>query len=283
MLTVNGYAKINLTLDILGKRADGYHEVEMIMQTVELHDSLELAKRPTGIELNADAPGLPLGEKNLAWQAADLILGEHLPGAGVHIGLTKRIPMAAGLAGGSADAAAVLRGVNELYDLKLPPTELCRLGARLGSDIPFCIMGGTMMATGRGEVLRRLPDFAPTWVVLAKPEESVSTAWAYRKFDEIGANVHPSAAEMERKIAAGDVGGAAKLVANVLENAVCAEHEIISQIKKVMLDNGAAGALMSGSGSAVFALAESEDVAEKIAAALPEVTTWVTKTIQELR
>ena len=168
-IIVDGNAKINLTLDILGKRPDGYHEVAMVMQSIGLHDTVKLSKIPRGIELVLDVPGLEADEQNLAWRAAQLLLGgEETPG-GVRIELTKRIPIAAGLAGGSADAAAVLRGVNALYHLGLTQEELCAYGAKLGSDIPFCIMGGTMMATGRGEVLEALSPVPPVWVVLAKP------------------------------------------------------------------------------------------------------------------
>ena len=190
MITVEGNAKINLTLDILGKRPDGYHEVAMVMQSIGLHDTLTLSKISSGIELTLDVPGLEADERNLAWRAARLLLdGEGVKG-GVRIALTKRIPIAAGLAGGSADAAAVLRGVNALYELGLTQAELCAYGAKLGSDIPFTIVGGTMLATGRGEVLEALDPVPPFWVVLAKPKISVSTAWAYKHYDEQGAEQH---------------------------------------------------------------------------------------------
>ncbi|MBQ5501766.1 MAG: 4-(cytidine 5'-diphospho)-2-C-methyl-D-erythritol kinase, partial [Selenomonas sp.] len=169
MVTVEANAKINLTLDILGKRPDGYHEVAMVMQTVGLHDTLTLEKREQGISLNINVPWLKADEKNLAWRAAALVQEEFGLTGGVHIELIKRIPVAAGLAGGSADAAAVLKGMSELYGLNLSDNKLCELGAKLGSDIPFCLLGGTMLATGRGEVLKRLPDMPETWVVLVKP------------------------------------------------------------------------------------------------------------------
>ena len=191
MVTVEANAKINLTLDILGKRPDGFHEVAMVMQTIGLHDTLVMEKTERDIELSINVPWLKADEKNLAWRAAELIRQEYGLEGGVRIELTKRIPVAAGLAGGSADAAAVLKGMNDLYGLQLDEKKLCELGARLGSDIPFCIMGGTMLATGRGEVLTRLSDMPETWVVLAKPRVSVSTAWAYQNYDEQGAERHP--------------------------------------------------------------------------------------------
>ena len=187
MVTIEANAKINLTLDILGKRPDGFHEVAMVMQTIGLHDTMVMEKTESEIELSISVPWLKADEKNLAWRAAELMRQEFNLGGGVRMELTKRIPIAAGLAGGSADAAAVLKGMNDLYGLQLSEEKLCELGARLGSDIPFCIKGGTMLATGRGEVLKRLSDMPETWVVLAKPRISVSTAWAYQNYDEQGA------------------------------------------------------------------------------------------------
>ena len=279
---MEGRAKINLTLDILGTREDGFHEVAMVMQAVGLSDVLTLEKRETsGVGLTIDVPWLRADEKNLAYRAAKLMQEEyHLPG-GVEIHLTKRIPMAAGLAGGSADAAAVLRGMDALYELGAGDEKLCELGARLGSDIPFTLMGGTMLATGRGEVLRRLPDFPETFVVLAKPHVSVSTAWAYGAYDTHPAEQHPDNDAMIRAIEAGDRRKAASFLCNVLESATIKRYEVISKLKEMMKEAGAMASLMSGSGPTVFGLAKTREQAEKIAAAvrLPDVDVFITKTI----
>ena len=279
---MEGRAKINLTLDILGTREDGFHEVAMVMQAVGLSDVLTLEKREApGVGLSIDVPWLRADEKNLAYRAAKLMQEEyHLPG-GVEIHLTKRIPMAAGLAGGSADAAAVLRGMDELYELGAGDEKLCELGARLGSDIPFTLMGGTMLATGRGEVLRRLPDFPETYVVLAKPHVSVSTAWAYGAYDAHPAERHPDNDAMIRAIEAGARRKAASFLCNVLESATIKRYEDISKLKEMMKEAGAFASLMSGSGPTVFGFAETREQAEKVAEAvrLPDVDVFVTKTV----
>ena len=271
-IIVDGNAKINLTLDILGKRPDGYHEVAMVMQSIGLHDTVKLSKIPRGIELVLDVPGLEADEQNLAWRAAQLLLGGEETSGGVRIELTKRIPIAAGLAGGSADAAAVLRGVNALYHLGLTQAELCAYGAKLGSDIPFCIMGGTMMATGRGEVLEALSPVPPFWVVLAKPKISVSTAWAYRNYDEQGTEVHPDNAAIREKIAGHDREGIASLLCNVLERVTIKQYPVIAQYKAWMMEKGALASMMSGSGPTVFGLFSSEGEAQSAAAYLEERT-----------
>ena len=282
MIKIEGNAKINLTLDILGKRPDGYHEVAMVMQSVGLHDTIEMDKAKEGISLSINVPWLRADEKNLAWRAAALMQQEYgLPG-GVKMRLTKRIPVAAGLAGGSADAAAVLRGMDQLYELGLSEDKLCELGARLGSDIPFCLRRGTMLATGRGEVLTRLADMPETWVVLAKPRISVSTAWAYQNYDEQGAEQHPDNERIQQEIARGDRKGVAKLLCNVLESVTIKRYAVISRYKELMMEQGAMASMMSGSGPTVFGLAESRGTANKIADCLRASTkadVFVTRTM----
>ena len=272
MLTIEANAKINLTLDILGKRADGYHEVAMVMQSIGLFDTLCLEKAATGVALEIDVPGLEADETNLAWQAAQMVINRcQLPG-GVHIRLEKRIPVAAGLAGGSADAAAVLRGMNRLYGLGLTDTELCHMGQELGSDVPFCILGGTMLATGRGEVLERLPDMPECYVVLAKPPISVSTAWAYQHYDQSGAGQHPDNQAIRQQIAAGNLKGISKLLCNVLESVTIKKYEEISVYKQIMCAHGAMASMMSGSGPTVFALVATREAAENLAALVKKTT-----------
>ena len=283
MVTVEANAKINLTLDILGKRPDGYHEVAMVMQTVGLHDTLTLEKREQGISLNINVPWLKADEKNLAWRAAALVQEEFGLTGGVHIELIKRIPVAAGLAGGSADAAAVLKGMSELYGLNLSDNKLCELGAKLGSDIPFCLLGGTMLATGRGEVLKRLPDMPETWVVLVKPRISVSTAWAYQNYDEQGAERHPDNEAIQKEIASGNRKGVAKLLCNVLESVTINKYDVIERYKQMMLAKGAMASMMSGSGPTVFALAKNREQAEEIAGFMRQeknADVFVTRTFQ---
>ena len=283
MVTVEANAKINLTLDILGKRQDGFHEVAMVMQSIGLHDTLTMEKTTGRIELTINVPWLKADEKNLAWRAAELVRQEYGLEGGVRIELTKRIPIAAGLAGGSADAAAVLKGMNELYDLQMSTQKLCELGARLGSDIPFCIMGGTMLATGRGEVLTRLSDMPETWVVLAKPRISVSTAWAYQNYDEQGAEKHPDNEAVKRAINRGNRKAVAGLLCNVLESVTIKKYDVIAEYKQMMLDKGAMASMMSGSGPTVFGLAKSREQAEAIADVLRQNTNadvFVTRTFQ---
>lgn len=272
MITLNANAKINLTLDILGRREDGYHEVAMVMQEISLHDTLAIKKTGAGIRLSIAFEGkdglLPADESNLCWRAAALMRREYGLSGGVSMELVKRIPMAAGLAGGSADAAAVLKGMNLLYGLGITEERLCELGAALGSDVPFCLMGGTMLATGRGEVLTRLPDFPETFLVLAKPEEGVSTAWAYQAYDAGYDGPHPDNEAMLAAIKAGSRRRAAELLCNVLEGVTVKKHGIIEAYKKAMLQQGILASMMSGSGPAVFGLAEDEAAAAKAAAAV---------------
>ena len=282
MIKIEGNAKINLTLDILGKRPDGYHEVAMVMQSIGLHDTIEMDKAKEGIALSINVPWLRADEKNLAWRAAALMQQEYGLRGGVRMRLTKRIPVAAGLAGGSADAAAVLRGMDRLYKLGLSDDQLCELGARLGSDIPFCLRRGTMLATGRGEVLTRLADMPETWVVLAKPRISVSTAWAYQNYDEQGAEQHPDNERIQQEIARGNRKGVAKLLCNVLESVTIKRYAVISRYKELMLEQGAMASMMSGSGPTVFGLAESRGTANKIADCLRASTkadVFVTRTM----
>lgn len=272
LLTLSANAKINLTLDILGTRKDGYHEVAMIMQEISLHDTLSMGKINQGISLTIAIEGqqgtLPADESNLCWKAAALVQKEYNLQEGVEIHLIKRIPMAAGLAGGSADAAAVLKGMNHLFRLGMTEARLCELGARLGSDIPFCIMGGTMLATGRGEVLTRLPSFPRLSVVLAKPPVGVSTAWAYKTYDAGYDGPHPDNEAMLEAIHGGDAHKAASLLCNVLEGVTETEHPVIADYKRLMMEHGAMASMMSGSGPTVFGLVREKQQAWHLADAL---------------
>lgn len=283
MIKINANAKINLTLDILGKRADGYHEVKMIMQEIDLFDLIDI-RRDTlngGINILSDIPGLEM-EKNLAYKAAKLLVDKFAIKDGVAIELVKRIPIAAGLAGGSADAAGVIVGMNEEFDLKLTEKEMCELGAQIGSDVPFCICGGTMLAEGRGERLTRLPDMPACYIVLAKPQVEVSTAWAYSEYDKVETAVHPNTDAAIAALKEKNLEKISDNLCNVLESVTEKKYREITMLKEVMLHEGALSCMMSGSGPTVFGIARDKETAERIAAKLEnfdEVRVVVTKTV----
>ena len=280
-LSLKAHAKINLTLEVLGKRPDGYHEVAMIMQSVSLHDTVTLSLRDSGISLACDRPDLPCDSGNLAFRAADLLRREYGVARGVQIELTKRIPLAAGLAGGSTDAAAVLKGLNRLWQLALPAAELERLAARLGSDVPFCLQGGTSLATGRGENLTALPDFSGHGVVLANPPLQVSTAWVYGNFR--GSNqCRPEVSRLRQWIGQQNFSAVAAALFNDLESVTIPAYPQIAAIKDQLLQAGAAGVLMSGSGPTVFALAPDPAAAGEVAGRVawdPDVTVFIAETV----
>ncbi|WP_025693322.1 4-(cytidine 5'-diphospho)-2-C-methyl-D-erythritol kinase [Paenibacillus zanthoxyli] len=258
-------AKINLMLDVLHKRPDGFHEVEMIMTMVDLADRLEMSElRRDTIIISSQAGYIPLDEKNLAFQAAKLLKERYGVGQGVHIHLDKKIPVAAGLAGGSSDAAAALRGLNRLWRLGLPGEELQELGAELGSDVPFCVTGGTALATGRGERLTPIASMPQCWVVLAKPPINVSTAEVYGKLRADRIAVHPSARLMREAIEAGDFQAVCGRLGNVLEEVTLKLHPEVQQLKEAMIRLGAEGVLMSGSGPTVFGLVSKQSKVARI-------------------
>lgn len=258
-------AKINLLLDVLRKRDDGYHEVEMIMTMVDLADRLEMSELPRDqIVLSSQAGFIPLDEKNLAFQAAKLIKERYGVKQGVYIHLDKHIPVAAGLAGGSSDAAATLRGLNRLWQLGLSTAELEELGAELGSDVPFCIRGGTAIARGRGERLETIDNPPQCWVVLAKPPINVSTAEVYGKLRANELKEHPSISGMVEAIRKQSFADVCAGLGNVLESVTLDRYPEVRQIKEVMTKLGADGVLMSGSGPTVFGLVSKESKISRI-------------------
>ena len=261
------YAKINLGLDVLGLRPDKYHEVAMVMQSVGLADTLTISENPE-LVVTCDNAALPAGPENLAWKAAVLMGQVANREPLVKIELQKRIFVAAGLAGGSTDAAAVLRGLNRLWQLGLSLGKLERLGAKLGSDVPFCIRGGTSLATGRGEILTPLPDLPIQTVILAKPRVAVSTPWAYREFDKQKNVRHPDVRALVTAVQQQDLDGVLRECGNVLEPVTVAKHPVLNEIKAKMRAAGVRLALMSGSGPTVFGIAPDGVVAAKVAAAL---------------
>lgn len=269
MISEKAKAKINLTLDVLYKRPDGYHEVEMVMQTVDLSDHLLFEERgDSEITLSCGVPYIPLDHRNLAYKAAALLREKLGLKKGIHISIEKNIPVAAGLAGGSSDGAATLRGLNRMWRLGLSLDELALIGAELGSDVPFCVYGGTAIARGRGEIIERLPSAAPLWVVLVKPPIAVSTADVYGNLNARQISSHPNTHAMVQALQTGDVEQIVNSLGNVLENVTFAMYPEVEKLKQQMVKFGAMGALMSGSGPTVFALADRESRANRIYNAL---------------
>ena len=250
------FAKLNLTLDVLGKREDGYHDIKSVMQAISIRDDVEIdvgTGAPWRLECTAE--GIPTDETNLAWAAAKVYCQAlHKDPGGIAIRIHKRIPSGAGLGGGSADAAAVLRALNRHYGDPLSVLALAELGAQVGSDVPFCVLCGTAMAEGRGERLRKLPDMPECVFVVCKPDFSVSTPELYRKIDSVAIPKHPDHMAMESALLAGDLGKIADLIYNVFDPVVTAEHLELNYIKSVCNSYGALGMQMTGSGSAVYAI-----------------------------
>ncbi|UOQ91350.1 4-(cytidine 5'-diphospho)-2-C-methyl-D-erythritol kinase [Halobacillus shinanisalinarum] len=257
-------AKINLSLDVLHKRKDGFHEVEMVMTTVDLADRIELSRLRSGaIRVESENRFVPNDERNLAYRAAKLMKDHYKIDKGVRIFIEKNIPVAAGLAGGSSDAAAVLRGVNKIWGIDASLNELAELGAKIGSDVSFCVYGGTALARGRGEQILELPSPPPCWVVLAKPTLGVSTQTIYQKLDPKTA-FHPNTKGMMEALQQGDFDAICAHVGNALEGVTTKLHPEVNQIKEQMRQAGADAVLMSGSGPTVFALVGQEARAQRI-------------------
>lgn len=254
-------AKINLTLDIIGKLDNGYHDLRMIMQTIDLCDELTFqTTTEPGIRLkmNKSLPdGCPM-EQNLVYRAADLIQQKYQISSGLEIYLDKQIPAAAGLAGGSTDCAATLTALNNLYELQLSQQELCEIGVSLGADVPFCIRQGTMLSEGIGEILTPLPPLPPLWVLLIKPDISVSTGYVYGHFDMAQVTDHPKTERIIDAIHHKDATTVAHHLSNVLETVTIPTYPIIQEIKEFLLQEDAIGALMSGSGPSTYGLYQDE-------------------------
>lgn len=263
-ITLKALAKINLGLDVVRRREDGYHEVCMVMQTIHLYDKLEIAKeREKGIYITSNLSYVPTNENNLVYKAGKLLMDEFDIKEGVSVNLQKRIPVAAGMAGGSTDAAAMLYGMNRIFDLGLSRQELMDRGVKIGADVPYCLMRGTALAEGIGEKLTSLPPMVKCPVLIAKPQISVSTKFVYQnlKLDEntIHPNIHQLVTDIKRK----DLHAIASDMGNVLESVTIPEYPIIAQIKEQMMKSGAVNAMMSGSGPTVFGLFEDEETVQK--------------------
>ena len=270
-MRLKAYGKINLALDVVRKRPDGYHEVKMIMQTVKIYDGIELYVTNTGkIEVETNLFFLPNNENNLVYKAAKLLMDEFGVKKGLKIKLQKVIPVAAGMAGGSSDAASVMYGVNRLFKLGLTTQQLMERGVKIGADVPYCIMRGTALSEGIGEKLTRLPAPPKTAVLVAKPPISVSTKFVYENLHLDTLERLPDVDAMVRAIEAKDLQGIADNMENVLETVTVKEYPVIEEIKQVIRENGAINALMSGSGPTVFGLFRNKKQAEKVKELLRE-------------
>ncbi len=270
-IKLKALGKINLGLDVLGRRPNGYHDVRMVMQTVYLYDQILLEKTDKeGISLETNLFYLPVNENNLAYRAAKMLIDEFAIKEGVHISLEKHIPVAAGMAGGSSNAAAVLYGMNRLFQLGLTDQELMDRGVQLGADVPYCIMRGTVLAEGIGEKLTPLPAMPKCHVLLAKPPISVSTQKVYEKLDAQEVTKHPDIDGILLGLQTGDLKKITSSMGNVLENVTITEYPQIESIKDVMKEEGALNAMMSGSGPTVFGIYDDKMLARRAAARIRE-------------
>lgn len=263
-ISLKALAKINLGLDVVRRREDGYHEVRMIMQTIHLFDRVNIEKTSEpGIRIKTNLSYLPVNENNLIYKAGRLLMDEFDITEGVSVDLEKRIPVAAGMAGGSTDAAAMLYGMNKMFGLGLSMQELKDRGVKIGADVPYCLMRGTALAEGIGEKLKSLPPMIKCPVLIAKPQISVSTKFVYEnlKLDEMAK--HPDIDQLIKDIKAKDLKGVCDHMGNILETVTIPNYPIIAEIKKNMIENGATGAMMSGSGPTVFGLFDDAEKAKQ--------------------
>ncbi len=262
-INLRAYAKINLGLDVVGRRDDGYHLVSMVMQSVRLFDKLTITKSDEeGIRLTTNLDFLPVNDNNLVVKAARLLMEEYNVKEGVDIYLEKHIPVAAGMAGGSSDCAAALYGINRLFNLNLSNKELMDRGVTLGADVPYCIMRGTALSEGIGEKLKRLSPMPDCYIVIAKPPVSVSTGYVYEHIDNEGIDAHPDISGIIKGLDDGDLHAIANRLGNVLEKVTVNMHPEIDELKRMMKNKGALNSLMSGSGPTVFGLFDDKDKAD---------------------
>lgn len=263
-LELKAYGKINLGLDVIRKRPDGYHDLDMIMQMVDVYDDVILTKTENcGIVVKTDTAVLSNGKDNLAYMAAKTLMDEFDIHQGIEIQIHKRIPIAGGMAGGSSDCATTMIGVNQMFDLGLTKEALMERGVKLGADVPYCILGGTAIARGIGEILTPLPTPPQCHVIIAKPPVSVSTAFVYGHIRPDEITKRPDIEGMVSAIRNQDLYQLAELLYNVMEDVTVPEYPVVRDMKEVMLANGALNAIMSGSGPTVFGLYDDKEKAEK--------------------
>ena len=264
-VTVLAPAKLNLALDVVGLLPNGYHDLDMVMQTITLYDRLTL-RRAEEVRLRLPGSWVPVNEKNTAVKAARAFFRYTGLAGGVEMEIEKHIPVRAGMAGGSADAAGVLVGLNALYEARLSTSELCALGAGIGADVPFALMGGTCRVQGVGDFLKALPPCPPCWFVIAMPSVGVSTPEAFARYDQMGSPIHPDLAAQEAAIRAGDLAAVCAASGNALEH--CSGAKETPLIRAILDEQGALASLMTGSGAAVFGVFDSEAKAQAARAAL---------------
>ena len=270
-MRLQAFAKINLGLDVLGKRKDGYHEVRMIMQTIRMYDQLDMRKSvEPGIHLTTNKKYIPVDENNLVWRAAKLMMDTCGIMEGVSIHLHKVIPVAAGMAGGSSDAAATLVGMNRLFHCGLSKEKLMELGVQIGADVPYCVLRGTALAEGIGEKLTVLPPMPDCWILIGKPGISVSTKYVYTTLDLNTDTVHPDIDGMKKALEDGNLYGITERMGNVLQDVTIPAYPEVERIKEQMKALGAVNAMMSGSGPTVFGIFDNEEKAQKACQKLRE-------------
>lgn len=263
-MRLQAFAKINLGLDVLGKREDGYHEVRMIMQTIRMYDQLDMRKSvEPGIHLTTNKKYIPVDENNLVWRAAKLMMDTCGIMEGVSIHLHKVIPVAAGMAGGSSDAAATLVGMNRLFHCGLSKEKLMELGVQIGADVPYCVLRGTALAEGIGEKLTVLPPMPDCWILIGKPGISVSTKYVYTTLDLNTDTVHPDIDGMKKALEDGNLYGITERMGNVLQDVTIPAYPEVERIKEQMKTLGAVNAMMSGSGPTVFGIFDNEEKAQE--------------------
>lgn len=286
-LRLNAYAKINLTLDVLGDRPDGYHDIETVLHTVELHDSIILREDGEGIAIRCASPDVPADTRNIVYRAAQLLKETFQIPRGVEVELTKCIPIASGLGGGSSDAAVTLLGLAQMWKLRLTDRQLMELASKIGSDVPFFLAGGAALAMGRGERIRLLPPLPTTWVVLARPAIPVSTEWAYRTLDHAAVRKRPDTTAVVRALEAEDPASVGRLLCNVFEDVIVERYPIVGQVRDRMRELRPLGVSLSGTGPVLFALVANEAAAREAGAALsasfPDLEVFVTRTFAEER
>lgn len=266
-ITLKAYAKINIGLDITGRRIDGYHLIKTVMQTIGIYDSITVSMQPFGntdeISITSNRSSVPKDETNIAWKAADAVKKAYGIKGGLHIDIQKHIPMAAGLAGGSTDGAAVIKAMNSLFGLDMSLSEMDEIALRLGADVPFCLREGTWLSEGIGEKLTKLSDMPKADIVIVKPGFDVPTKWCYGELDKLENIPHPDMDVIIEAIEENRFGGICENIGNVLELATCPAHPEIGRIKEKLLECGADCACMSGSGGTTFGLFKGRDKAEQ--------------------
>ncbi|NFO03963.1 4-(cytidine 5'-diphospho)-2-C-methyl-D-erythritol kinase [Clostridium botulinum] len=280
-MNIKAYAKINISLDVIGKRDDGYHLLKMIMQNIDLYDIVQVEKIPNGIKLKCNKPYVPTDERNLAYKAAKLFKETYNIKSGIYINIEKNIPVSAGLAGGSTDAAAVLKIMNKMFNINVTQSELMNLGLKLGADVPYCICGGTALCEGIGEKVTKLKPFRDKILVVVKPPFGVSTKEVYKAFDLSKVIFHPKTNELISNIEKNNIEFISNNMKNLLENVTLGRYKIISTIKEEINICGALGSMMSGSGPTVFGFFDDMLKAQKCYEKMKEkyVDVFITRTI----